>query len=185
MRIDKDGNELPFTEYFFKEVKKGKKCKLHKKFERLYRAMMERGCDKKFKETHASYKDVNVSIEFQNKNTFVIWCFNNYVDGWELDKDLLSEPDNKIYSENTCVFIPKQLNIFLNSYKYTQGVKYNRKYKNYTAKIMFEGKNYYLGTFNTKAEALKARYDKRQEFVTIWKTRMKGKLPLYAIERIR
>ena len=51
-----------------------------------------------------TYKDVTVCEEWHNFQTFVKWYEENYIEGFHLDKDLLSK-GNKIYSPETCCFI--------------------------------------------------------------------------------
>ena len=51
-----------------------------------------------------TYKDVTVCEEWHNFQTFAKWYEENYIEGFHLDKDLLSK-GNKIYSPETCCFI--------------------------------------------------------------------------------
>ena len=39
-----------------------------------------------------------------------MWWLENQVDGWQLDKDLVG--DGKLYSPDTCVFVPSWVNSF-------------------------------------------------------------------------
>src|SRR5690606_34589998 len=57
----------------------------------------------------SSYKDKSVCEDWHNFQNFAEWCqtargFGNV--GWELDKDLIFK-GSKIYSPDTCAFIPK------------------------------------------------------------------------------
>lgn len=88
---------------------------------RIWHGMLTRcyGDDVKYR----SYLDCTVSDNFKNLGYFCNWClkqvgFNEK--GFELDKDLLSK-GRKIYSEDTCVFIPKEMNLFLASSKSVRG----------------------------------------------------------------
>ena len=56
-----------------------------------------------------AYENVTVCEEWHNFITFVKWYNQNNVEGWHLDKDLFS-PKNKIYSPETCCFIPLVIN---------------------------------------------------------------------------
>lgn len=45
-------------------------------------------------------------LEFHN---FAEWCEDNYIEGFFLDKDILSE-DGMLYSPEDCCFLPRELN---------------------------------------------------------------------------
>ncbi len=56
-----------------------------------------------------SYAAVTVCEEWHNFITFAKWYIENNIDGWCLDKDLLSN-SYKMYSPSTCCFIPRIIN---------------------------------------------------------------------------
>lgn len=60
---------------------------------------------------HPSYRDVTVCDDWLLFSGFMSWWATHQVDGWQLDKDLLS--DGKCYSPETCIFVPSWLNSFL------------------------------------------------------------------------
>lgn len=60
-----------------------------------------------------SYADVVVSLEFLNFQKFATWYYRQpgcMEKGWHLDKDLLSMPGKRIYSPDTCCFLPSEIN---------------------------------------------------------------------------
>lgn len=59
-----------------------------------------------------SYKDCCVCKDWLVFSKFLEWFRENYVEGYHLDKDILSK-NNKIYSMETCCFIPQALNKLL------------------------------------------------------------------------
>ena len=65
------------------------------------------------------YKECEVDEEWWNFQNFARWESENFYqvkgDVMCLDKDLLSEEGRKIYSPETCVYLPKQLNSVLPS----------------------------------------------------------------------
>lgn len=95
---------------------------------------------------------------FKDYQTFTSWCniqdgyMNKETDGryWALDKDWLS-PENPIYSENTCLFVPVRVNALTVNHKKRAerglplGVSFYRKYHKYSA-VCGRGKT--LGYFD-------------------------------------
>lgn len=71
----------------------------------VWRGMMNRCYSGRFK----SYSNVKVCDEWHNFVNFAIWYKKNVVAGWSLDKDLFSK-DEKIYSPESCCFIPQIIN---------------------------------------------------------------------------
>ena len=118
-----------------------------------------------------AYKDVVVCEEWHNFQNFAKWFYasTDYVEGYHIDKDLLSK-GNKVYSPNTCCFLPKELNIFLtNKSKVSDcghvGVKHNGN--NYQAQI---GQDY-LGSYKSIEDAAlaynKAKVEKIQDWINM------------------
>lgn len=82
----------------------------------------------------------------------------------EIDKDLLIR-NNKIYSPNTCVFVPRRINSLLIKNnkargKYLVGVDFHNK--KFRARCMTLNGSIYLGHFNTEIEAFE-KYKKFKE----------------------
>ena len=59
-----------------------------------------------------SYKNVTVCDEWVILSNFIPWFNDNYVKGYALDKDIFI-PNNNIYSPDTCIFVPQDLNNLL------------------------------------------------------------------------
>jgi len=83
-----------------------------------------------------AYSKVSVDERWLDYQNFADWFYEQdrqgwYVSGWELDKDMLSPVGGKIYSPNTCVFLPKELNnIFVRRPEKSEcclGVNFNGK----------------------------------------------------------
>lgn len=127
-----------------------------------YYGMMTRATDDKYKNRFPTYKNVSVVGNLSDYNYFVEWSrkqvgFGNL--GWVLDKDILI-PHNKIYSEETCVFVPNIVNSFYafikttNTNEHPYGVSWcgsEGKFKAYCAQL--NGKNKTLGRFNNPEDA--------------------------------
>ena len=79
---------------------------------KLWRALLGRCYNTKTKNRSPSYAGCSVSDNFRYYPYFKEWCSRQIGfgrEGFELDKDVLVK-GNKVYSENTCCFIPRELN---------------------------------------------------------------------------
>lgn len=96
--------------------------------------------------------------QFKDFQEFSIWCFTQegylLIDDagkWQLDKDVLVM-GNKIYSPQTCAFLPSYINgIFGNCVKKTElplGVNYREKFSKFVAQTNLDGKRKHLGHFD-------------------------------------
>ncbi len=126
--------------------------------------LMVRATNTKYKRHRPTYAEVSVADNFKDFQFFAEWC-NNQVgfgtSGFVLEKDLLV-PNNKVYSEYTCVFVPDAINSFL-TFKKTRtnglpvGVSWCNVeycYKSYCAQL--NGKNKTLGRFTNPKDAFAA-----------------------------
>ena len=116
--------------------------------------------------TNPSYEDVTVCEEWHNFQNFAEWfnsqLFSENVDEngkpFQLDKDILVK-GNKVYSPETCCFVPQEMNTLLTSSKrargaYPLGVKCDGKNKKYIAGT--KGVTGYLGLYETVEDAFQA-----------------------------
>lgn len=119
-------------------------------------AMLQRCYDKKLHERNPSYSSCVVAEEWHNFQVFASWFNKHYIEGYQLDKDLLI-PGNKIYSPDTCSFIPQEVNLALlkphNKRKLPLGVY--ARYNKFVVHIKNNKVSKYIGTFNTPEEAAK------------------------------
>ena len=108
-----------------------------------------------------TYKEISLCEEWYNFQNFGDWFEDNYnpetMQGWELDKDILVK-GNKIYSPETCCFVPQEINkLFIKSNKsrgeYPIGV---HKTKNKFLAQSYSKNKRYLGSFNSVEEAFQA-----------------------------
>ena len=119
------------------------------------------------KKGRCNYFGVTVCEEWHNFQSFAKWChsqdFFNIKDKngkrYEIDKDILVK-GNKIYSPETCCFVPSEINcLFIRNKrfrgKYPIGVTKIGKY--FTARLSKGyGNRVLLGTFKTELEAFLA-----------------------------
>ena len=114
--IDKGTNKNPYTPNihgigYFGENDYGI-IKNHRRAYEIWSNMMARCYSDNYHIKYPTYKNVMVCDDWCNFQNFGKWFNDNYIEGYHLDKDLLSE-EAKIYSPETCIFIPPIVNTFL------------------------------------------------------------------------
>lgn len=119
--------------------------------------MLERSYSSKYHKKHPTYIGCSISDEWKYFSNFKQWFDSNYIDGLQLDKDLLIR-GNKIYSYETCVFIPSEINSLLTKTdakrgQYPVGVCFNKKANKFQSQCNNNGKPVHLGYFNSPEEA--------------------------------
>lgn len=58
----------------------------------------------------SSYRDCSVVPEWHNLQNFSAWFYNNYIEGYQLDKDI-KIAGNKVYGPSTCMFVSQEDNV--------------------------------------------------------------------------
>lgn len=117
-----------------------------------WREMLRRCYDTSIHIQYPQYKDVKVCEEWLSFTSFYQWWKCNYVEGYQLDKDLLIE-NNKIYSSETCLYVPNYLNNFLSNCQKIS-CSYISSIQKYRVQISSFGKNKFIGNFANKEEAI-------------------------------
>lgn len=120
----------------------------------VWNNMLARCYDERVTNNHPSYSDVKVDERWHLFSNFKQWWFDNYVDGWHLDKDILSDDNGKVYGPDTCCFIPKVLNNFLTNTKGAKGYteRSSGRFQVFCSDPI-SGKVTSHGTFDTEEEA--------------------------------
>ena len=109
-----------------------------------------------------TYIGCTVVEEWHNFQNFAQWFTDNYIEKYQLDKDLLFS-GNKVYSPLTCCFIPQEINLVIVKKLVKDlpaGITLHQN--KYRARVREFSKEVYLGSFNTIEEAFKA-YKKAKE----------------------
>ena len=127
----------------------------------LWNNMLKRCYSISFHNTNPTYIGCSVSDNFKHYSYFYEWCrlqigFSK-VD-YQLDKDLLLK-GNKVYSENTCIFIPKTINALLTNCNAARGllpIGVSKHGNNFKATCNVNSINKHLGTFDTPELAFEA-----------------------------
>lgn len=80
-------------------------------------SMLERCYCPVYRELKPTYESCSCVKEWNNFQNFAGWFYTQvWYKGWELDKDLIT-PGNKLYSPDTCAFVPRRLNLLINHNK--------------------------------------------------------------------
>lgn len=79
---------------------------------KIWQNMFTRSYSPNYHKTRPTYIGCSVAEEWHNYSNFKPWFDENYVEGHALDKDLRVK-GNKVYSKDTCCFIPLSLNNLL------------------------------------------------------------------------
>lgn len=114
-----------------------------------------------------AYKNCSVCEQWYSFLSFRKWFDLNYVEGYCLDKDLLLK-GNKIYSPDTCCFVPPFVNTLLLSCKSSRGkypIGVTGSGKHFCVKIYKYGKSVYVGFFKTTEEAFAAYKQAKEAYI--------------------
>lgn len=131
----------------------------------LWISMLQRCFSEKYQTCFPTYKGCSVSDNLLNYSYFYDWCQEQVGFGkvdekgrsWCLDKDILFT-GNKLYSEDTCIFVPHEINTFFVDRgnargEYPVGVYFNKKAGKFMAYCRVNSRRQYLGLFDTPQEA--------------------------------
>ena len=154
----------------------------------LWNSMLKRCYSDCSKKKRPTYEGCEVSDKFKSYEYFYEWCnkqigFNNK--GWQLDKDLLVK-GNKIYSEDSCVFLPNEINLLLTKRTASRGnhligVYYHKRGKVFMAQVSKnKGKPERLGFFNTELEAFNAYKTAKESFIKEQAEKWKSQIDIRA-----
>lgn len=134
----------------------------------MWMRLLER-CGTNYSKDYPTYIGVTCSDNFKSYSYFYEWCqsqvgFDNRDSqgrSWHLDKDILIK-GSKLYSEDTCVFVPARVNtLFIkkdaNRGEYPVGVSFTGKSQRFRARCNIgNGKHKHIGYFSTPEEAFLA-----------------------------
>lgn len=132
----------------------------------IWHSMIGR-CYSKNNKNRVSYIGCSVCEEWLYFSNFYIWYKENYIEGYALDKDILFK-GNKLYSPNTCCFVPQYINSLLVCGKSRRGsypIGVSKKGKYFRATIRKDGLYVHLGTFKTEQEAFLAYKSAKESYI--------------------
>ena len=154
--------------------------------------MLRRCYNDTYQKKNPTYIDCEVSDNFKSYEYFYEWChkqvgFNSK--DWQLDKDLLVK-GNKVYSEDSCIFIPKEINLLLTKStasrgEYLIGVYWSKTNKAFRAQInKNKGKREHLGYFNTELEAYNVYKTAKEAYIKELAEKWKSQIDTRAYEAL-
>lgn len=121
--------------------------------------MLQRCYDKDYLAQKPTYIGCSVCEEWKHFSKFKEWFDANYIDGYVLDKDVLYK-GNKVYSPETCCFIPAALNSLLTKRNFHRGCYPIGVQKTpsgrFLASMHLNGKSTNIGSYDTVEEAFVA-----------------------------
>lgn len=151
----------------------------------IWQKMMQRCYDTKFHNKQPTYSDVYICEEWMLYENFKKWFDDNYykIDDEEmcLDKDILIK-GNKIYSSETCVFVPKRINNLFTKRqndrgKYCIGVTYHKRLGRFIARCNILNGRAHIGCYDTEIEAFNAYKIFKETYIKSIAEKYKNKIP--------
>ena len=144
----------------------------HTKSYKTWNHMLERCYDSKYIQKHPTYEQSKVHESWHNFQNFAGWFEKNYYKVekqiMDIDKDILCK-GNKIYSPDTCIFVPQNINkLFIKADgrrgDFPVGVSsyYNKKY---VAHCRTNTKLKHLGYYDTPQEAFQVYKNFKEQYI--------------------
>lgn len=121
-------------------------------------------------EVKPTYRDCFVCDEWLTASKFAEWARkseNGYIEGHVLDKDILVK-GNKVYSPDTCCFVPPRVNGLLIKRQNDRGaypIGVTKNNNGFSASINKRDKCIYIGTYPTPKEAFFAYKEAKEAYI--------------------
>ena len=160
---------------------------------KIYYSMLMRCYDSKYQEKYPTYKGCKVEDYLLNFQHMGEWIDENYYEVLGetmcLDKDVLCK-GNKIYSRDTCIFVPQRINSLFTKRDNSRGNSpigtTPNSSGNYQARCRDgSGKRICLGTYPTKEEAFQAYKMYKENLIKETIDSYEGKIPESFYSRLR
>ena len=145
----------------------GKRCKQRD----VWIRMLDRCYSDKEENQQPTYVGCTVSENFKYFPFFKEWCENQIgfeQDGFALDKDILIK-GNKVYSEDTCCFVPQAINNLLTNKKSARGdlpISVSKTESGrFAAAFRKDGVTTSLGRYDTPEQAFNAYKQAKESYI--------------------
>ena len=134
----------------------------------VWNNILQRTVSENFKSKHKTYEDCTICEEWIRLSNFKKWFDQHYVEGYHVDKDILSGRGKKIYSPETCSFVPREINNLLIKSgairgKHPIGVFFQRG--KFVARLSTPKYIIKLGRFKTPEEAFLAYKEAKEAYI--------------------
>ena len=144
-----------------------------KKEYKIWHGMLQRCYCPKYQEKYPTYKDCKVEEHLLNFQHMGEWLEENYYEApgerMHLDKDILCK-GNKVYSRDTCIFVPERINVLFTKCDKTRGDCPIGMCLSSSGNYQVEchdgyGKSVYLGVYSTKEEAFEVYKNYKEKVI--------------------
>lgn len=163
---------------------------------KLWCSMLHRVFSEKALIKHPEYRDVIICKDWLNFQNFAEWFYQQeFSTGkdesgrkYHLDKDVLSKI-HKVYSPETCCFIPQEVNALLtlrggDRGNYAIGVSLHKSTGKFLAKINYYGEQKRLGVYVTQEEAFLVYKKAKESYIKEVAEKWKGRISDQAYESL-
>lgn len=137
----------------------------------VWRAMIRRCYKPEMQKRHPTYIGCSICDEWQDFQVFAEWSENQKHSncGYQLDKDILVN-GNKLYSPDTCCFVPRDLNMLLidsgaSRGEHPQGVSFKKDVGRFYAGLRMYGKYKHIGYYECAEKAYQAYKEAKERHV--------------------
>ena len=139
----------------------------------VWNHMLQRCYSELCREKYPTYEDCYVCDEWLNYQNFAEWYENNYYEVGDeqmnLDKDILYK-GNRVYSPETCIFVPHRINsLFIKSNntrgKCPIGVNFDARYNKYNSHCNNGNGIVWLGSFDNMIDAFQVYKDFKENLI--------------------
>lgn len=138
----------------------------------LWRSFLGRCYNPEYHRRKPTYVGCSVSENFKGYSYFYDWCQQQVGFGGEdfqLDKDLLLR-GNKVYSEDTCLFLPRALNTLFTARRNHRGnfpLGVSKNEGRFMAECSTDKSSRHIGRFNTPELAFQAYKQVKEAFIKL------------------
>lgn len=136
---------------------------------KYWKSMLTRCYNNRYQKIRPTYKGCEVDDRWKTFSVFKKWFDENYVEGYELEKDILVK-GNKIYGPDTCCFVPRRINILLTNRKRYRGslpvgVHASENGKRYIATMDRADGKRFVKSYKTVEEAFSAYKNAKEAYI--------------------